>query len=91
MGHSLPVTLTGAFLAWEALLLIPVVPGKPVDTRDFSELPRRQYNAFDVFLTTLGLAGFVVDGFLLQRMPDPELDPAPLGEGLVALVGHHLE
>ncbi|MFJ6622045.1 hypothetical protein ACIQOW_31260 [Kitasatospora sp. NPDC091335] len=31
-----------------------------------------------------------MDGFLLQRMLDPELDPAPLVEGLVALVGHHL-
>lgn len=29
-----------------------------------------------------------LDGFLLQRMLDPDLDPAPLIEGLVALVGH---
>ncbi|MEU3419292.1 TetR family transcriptional regulator [Streptomyces murinus] len=31
-----------------------------------------------------------MDGFLLQRMLDPDLDPAPLIEGLTALVKHQL-
>jgi AcrR family transcriptional regulator len=31
-----------------------------------------------------------IDGFLLQRMLDPDLDPGPLIEGLVALVEHQL-
>ncbi|MCI4040475.1 hypothetical protein [Streptomyces sp. TRM75563] len=65
MQHSLLATLTGAFLVWEALLLIPMVPGKLVDTRDFSSLPRWQYNGFNVYLTSLGLASFVVAGFAM--------------------------
>ncbi|MFE7118600.1 hypothetical protein ACFU99_24605 [Streptomyces sp. NPDC057654] len=65
MNHSLLTTLTGAFLVWEALLLIPMVPGKLIDTRDFSSLPRRQFNGFNVFLTSLGLASFVVAGFAM--------------------------
>ncbi|MER5741773.1 hypothetical protein ACFV97_31125 [Streptomyces sp. NPDC059913] len=65
MNHSLLTTLTGAFLVWEALLLIPMVPGKLIDTRDFSSLPRWQYNGFNVCLTSLGLASFVVAGFAL--------------------------
>lgn len=39
----------------QCLLLIPVVPGGKIDTRDFSALPRRQYRGFNVLLTTLGL------------------------------------
>ncbi|MEV8457856.1 TetR/AcrR family transcriptional regulator [Streptomyces sp. NPDC059913] len=31
-----------------------------------------------------------MDGFLLQRMLDPDLDPTPLVEGLAALVKHEL-
>ncbi|MFD9424223.1 MULTISPECIES: hypothetical protein [unclassified Streptomyces] len=65
MEHSLLTTLTGAFLVWEALLLIPMVPGKLVDTRDFSSLPRWQYNGFNAYLTSLGLASFVVAGFAM--------------------------
>ncbi|WP_179499898.1 hypothetical protein [Streptomyces sp. WZ.A104] len=65
MDHSLLATLTAAFLVWEALLLIPMVPGKLVDTRDFSSLPRWQYNGFNAYLTSLGLASFVVAGFAM--------------------------
>ncbi|MFF8917036.1 hypothetical protein ACF08M_27895 [Streptomyces sp. NPDC015032] len=67
MSQSLLATVTGAFLVWEALLLIPMVPGKLVDTRDFSSLPRWQYNSFNVCLTSLGLASFVVAGFALAN------------------------
>lgn len=57
--------LNACFLIWETLLLIPMVPGKLIDTRDFSELPRWQYNLFNVFLTSLGIASFVFAGFSL--------------------------
>lgn len=36
MNQSLLATVTAALLVWEALLLIPMVPGKLIDTRDFS-------------------------------------------------------
>ncbi|MFC4138633.1 MULTISPECIES: hypothetical protein [unclassified Microbacterium] len=65
MNQSLLGTLTAALLVWEALLLIPMIPGKLIDTRDFSPLPRWQFNTFNVFLTTLGLASFVVAGFAM--------------------------
>jgi hypothetical protein len=58
-------TLTAALLVWETLLLLPMVPGKLIDTRDFSPLPRWQYNGFNVFLTSLGLASFAVAGFAM--------------------------
>lgn len=64
---TLPVltTLTAALLVWETLLLIPMVPGKLIDTRDFAPLPRWQYNGFNVFLTSLGLASLAVAGFAM--------------------------
>jgi hypothetical protein len=40
-----------------------MVPGKLIDTRDFSTLPRWQYNLFNAFLTSLGMASLVVAGF----------------------------
>ncbi|MCX5110148.1 hypothetical protein OOK13_16670 [Streptomyces sp. NBC_00378] len=65
MNQSLLGTVIAALLVWEALLLIPMVPGKLIDTRDFSPLPRWQYNSFNVYLTSLGLASFVVAGFAM--------------------------
>jgi hypothetical protein len=62
---SLLSTTIAALLVWEVLLLVPMVPGKLVDTRDFSALPRWQYNGFNVFLTSLGLGSLVVAGFAL--------------------------
>jgi hypothetical protein len=43
-----------------ALLLsfASLVPGGPVETRDFSHMDARAYWAFNAFLTALGLAGF---------------------------------
>lgn len=67
MNQSLLATVTAALLVWEALLLIPMVPGKLIDTRDFSPLPRWQYNGFNVYLTSLGLASFVVAGFAMGQ------------------------
>lgn len=50
-------------LVWQVLLLIPMVPGKLIDTRDFSKLPRWQFNGFNVFLTSLTLVSLVTAGF----------------------------
>jgi len=49
-----------------ALLLsfASLVPGGPVETRDFSQMDARAYWAFNAFLTILGLAGFVVAYFV---------------------------
>lgn len=41
-------------------LLIPMVPGGQVDTRDFEELPRWQFRTFNVALVTLGVVGLAV-------------------------------
>ena len=57
------------FLVAMVLILIPMVPGGVIDTRDFAELPRWQFNTFNVFLTSLGIASFVVAGFALARAP----------------------
>jgi hypothetical protein len=67
MNQSLSATTIAALLVWETLLLIPMVPGKLIDTRDFTPLPRWQYNGFNVFLTSLGLAGFTVAGFAMAN------------------------
>jgi hypothetical protein len=63
MIENLLTTAVAALLVWKVLLLIPMVPGKLIDTRNFSSLPRWQYNWFNVFLTSLGLASLVVAGF----------------------------
>ena len=57
--------ILACLLVWEALLLIPMIPGKLIDTRDFSTLPRWQFNSFNIFLTSLGIASFIVSGFAL--------------------------
>ncbi|MFC8850523.1 MULTISPECIES: hypothetical protein [unclassified Micromonospora] len=67
MNQFVLATVTAALLVWEALLLIPMVPGKLIDTRDFAPLPRWQFNAFNVLLTSLGLASFVTAGFAVAE------------------------
>lgn len=69
MELSFLSTAAAVFLIWEVLLLIPMVPGKLLDTRDFSPLPRWQYNLFNVFLSSLGIASFVVAWFALEGQP----------------------
>lgn len=41
-------------------LLVPMVPGGQVDTRNFDELPRWQFRTFNVALITLGLVALAV-------------------------------
>lgn len=55
-------------LVWETLLLIPMIPGKLIDTRDFSDLPKWQYNLFNVFLTSLGIISLVAAVFSLLEV-----------------------
>ncbi len=69
MDMNLTFVATAGLLVAMVLLLIPMVPGGLIDTRDFRQLPRWQYNAFNVFLVSLGLASFVVAGFALARAP----------------------
>ena len=59
------MTTMACILVAMTLILIPMVPGGLVDTRDFAELPRWQFRLFNVFLTSLGIASFVTVGLLL--------------------------
>jgi hypothetical protein len=59
-------TVTAVLLVWSVLVLIPMAPGGLVDTRSFASLPRWQFNAFNVFLTSLGLASLVTAWFALS-------------------------
>jgi hypothetical protein len=63
MIENLLTIAVAALLVWKVLLLIPMVPGKLIDTRDFSSLPRWQYNWFNVFLTSLGISSLIIAGF----------------------------
>lgn len=65
MNQSTLTIILAALLVWETLLLIPMVPGKLIDTRDFTSLPRWQYNGFNIFLSSLGMASFAVAGFAI--------------------------
>lgn len=58
---------TACLLVALVLILIPMVPGGVVDTRDFRSLPRWQFTSFNVFLTSLGIATFVVAGFAIAQ------------------------
>ncbi|MFV0430193.1 MAG: hypothetical protein ACK5KO_12310 [Arachnia sp.] len=57
--------VSAAALMWQTLLLIPMIPGKLIDTRDFSALPRWQYNGFNVFLTLLGMGSLATVAWLV--------------------------
>ena len=54
-----------------ALLLsfASLVPGGPIETRDFSHMDARAYWAFNAFLISLGLAGFVAAYFVWRDEP----------------------
>ncbi|MDD2436055.1 MAG: hypothetical protein PHG27_05695 [Massilibacteroides sp.] len=65
MLETFITTFISALLVWEVLLLAPMVPGKLIDTRDFSALPRWQFNGFNFFLTSLSLISLIVAGFAI--------------------------
>lgn len=62
MDSSTLLTVTACLLVALCSILTPMAPGGQVDTRDFSALPRWQYNLFNVFLVSLGLASLVTAG-----------------------------
>jgi hypothetical protein len=41
-------------------LLVPMVPGGQVDTRNFDEVPRWLFRGFNIALVSLGVVGLVV-------------------------------
>lgn len=53
---ELLAAMVAAALCAMFALLVPMVPGGLVDTRDFSEMPRWQFRLFNVFLVSLGVA-----------------------------------
>ena len=55
-----------ALLAASVAILIPMVPGGPVDTRSFAVLSGFAFWGFNVFLISLGLAS-VVFAFVVSR------------------------
>ena len=59
--------VVAVLLVWQVLLLIPMVPGMLIDTRDFSDLPRWQFNGFNILLTSLGLSTFIAAGYALAE------------------------
>lgn len=60
MDSHLTLTVIAALLVWQVLLLAPMIPGKLIDTRDFSVLPKWQFNVFNAFLTSLSLASLII-------------------------------
>jgi len=80
-------TATAGLLVWCVLLLIPMVPGGLIDTRDFSSLPRWQYNAFNVFLTSLGIVTLVTAWFALSGGTAALVTALVLGCAYVAVFG----
>lgn len=53
-------------LVASSAMLAAMIPGGPVEARDFSGIPPLVLGAFNVFLTALGLAGFAA-AFLVAR------------------------
>jgi hypothetical protein len=62
-------TTTACLLVALCFTLTPMAPGGQVDTRDFSALPRWQFNSFNVFLISLGIASLVASGFAIAEVP----------------------
>ncbi|GAB5412489.1 MAG: hypothetical protein Cons2KO_00920 [Congregibacter sp.] len=61
--------LDAALLAASGLLLSSLIPGGPIENRDFSHLPVAVLLSFNVFLTALALGSFATTVGLLRRMP----------------------
>jgi riboflavin transporter FmnP len=65
---SVIFTAIACLLVALAFTLTPMAPGGQVDTRDFSELPRWQFNLFNVFLISLGVASLATAGFAIAEV-----------------------
>ncbi|MFW2513975.1 hypothetical protein ACNI3K_09375 [Demequina sp. SO4-13] len=61
--HDALTTVVAVLLVAMTLILTPMAPGGLVDTRVFAPLPRWQFNLFNAFLVSLGLASLIIAGF----------------------------
>ncbi|AXX92257.1 hypothetical protein CPU12_01510 [Malaciobacter molluscorum LMG 25693] len=67
LSHNHNIHYIIAFLlATLSVLLTILVPGGPIETRDFSHYSETVLTLFNIFLTTLGLLSFVV-AFLIAK------------------------
>tara|TARA_R110002073_G_scaffold125486_8_gene270043 strand:+ start:184 stop:678 length:495 start_codon:yes stop_codon:yes gene_type:complete len=64
MKPQQPIAL---LLIISGLLLAVLVPGGPVETRDFSHLLPLVLGVFNLFLTILGLGSLVIGGLMLRQ------------------------
>ena len=60
---------TAFWLIVSAVLLTTLVPGGPIENRDFSHIHPGILGAFNIFLTTLDLGSFVLAYFAFKRYP----------------------
>ena len=60
---------TAFWLIVSAVLLSSLVPGGPIENRDFSHIHPGILGAFNIFLTTLNLGSFVFAYFAFKRRP----------------------
>jgi hypothetical protein len=67
-----------------------LVPGGPIETRDFSHMDARAYWAFNAFLTTLGLAGFLAAYFVWRDEARGYLAATVIGWLYIAVVAADL-
>ena len=64
-----PHQYTAIWLIVSALLLSSLIPGGPIENRDFSHIHSSILGAFNVFLTALDLGSFVLAYFALKQRP----------------------
>ena len=62
-----PHQITAFWLVVSAALLSSLIPGGPIENRDFSHIHPGILGAFNVFLTTLDLGSFVLAFFALKQ------------------------
>jgi len=65
--HLKPHQQTALWLIVSAALLSSLIPGGPIENRDFSHIHPGILGAFNVFLTTLDLGSFVLAFFALKQ------------------------
>ena len=58
---------TAFWLVLSAALLTSLIPGGPIENRDFSHIPVGVLGAFNIFLTALDLGSLVLVYFVLKR------------------------
>ena len=61
--------IVGLLLILSGLLLSVMIPGGPIETRDFSQINPGVLGLFNIFLTALGLVSFGAAVFAFRREP----------------------